>query len=140
MSESTYVELEAHLNNLAAARQFVRDQCEVRGISDRALVDGLMLAVDEAMTNIIVHGYQKGPGSVELAVQNEGDALIISLRDQAPVFDPTTVPAPDLSIPVIERALGGMGIHLIRQSVDEIAHFSLPGGGNELRLVKYLQE
>ena len=140
MHEPAYVELDAQLNNLSVARQFIREQCEIRGIVDRALVDGLMLAVDEAMTNIIVHGYQKAPGSVELAVQCQGEALTIWLRDQAPLFDPTTVPSPDLSIPIIERALGGMGIHLIRQSVDEIDHFPLPSGGNELRLVKYLNE
>jgi serine/threonine-protein kinase RsbW len=138
VNEPAYIELEARLNNLAVARQFVREQCEIQGISDRSLVDGLMLAVDEAMTNVIVHGYQKGPGSIELVVGREGYKLVVWLRDQAPVFDPTTVPPPDLAIPVIERALGGMGIHLIRQSVDEIGHFPLPGGGNELRLIKYL--
>lgn len=140
MQTNDNIQLEAALSNLASARQFVKEQCETQGISDRALIDGLMLAVDEAMTNVIVHGYQKGPGSIELAVRCEGDTLVIRLRDQAPVFDPTTVPPPDLSIPIIDRALGGMGIHLIRQSVDEIGHFPLPGGGNELRLIKYLNE
>ncbi len=62
--------------------------------------------------------------------------VMIRLRDLAPVFDPTRVPPPDLSVPLFDRQPGGLGIHLMRQSVDELRHRPRPGGGNELIMVK----
>jgi anti-sigma regulatory factor (Ser/Thr protein kinase) len=56
----------------------------------------------------------------------------------APPFDPTRVPDPDLTLPLEERPLGGLGIYLIRQSVDKMVYRAVPEGGNELTLVKRL--
>src|SRR5262249_41951040 len=58
------------------------------------------------------------------------------LEDAAPVFDPTTVPAPDLSVPPLARKPGGMGVHLMRQCTDTMSHQAHPGGGNILTLVR----
>jgi serine/threonine-protein kinase RsbW len=99
-------------------------------------IEDLTLAIDEAVTNIIIHGYQGVPGIIELEVRRDGERLLVTIRDQAPLFDPTTVPRPDLSIPLDRRPFGGMGVHLMRESLDGIHYRALPGGGNELTLVK----
>jgi serine/threonine-protein kinase RsbW len=61
---------------------------------------------------------------------------VVQVRDEAPPFDPATVPSPDLSIPLEKRLFGGMGVFLMREMVDEIHHRIRPQGGNELSLVK----
>ena len=66
------------------------------------------------------------------------DHIVIVLSDRAPMFDPTTVPEPDLSIPALRRRPGGMGIHLIRLATDSIAHRPRRGGGNILTLTRSL--
>jgi anti-sigma regulatory factor (Ser/Thr protein kinase) len=72
-------------------------------------------------------------------VKHGQQGLVICLRE-APPFDPANIPAPDLTVPLEQRADGGMGIHLIRQVIDQIVHRITSGGGNELLLVKRLEE
>ena len=124
--------------NLAVIRRFIEDALTARGI-DPATIASVVLAVDEAASNIISHGYGDQPGDIEIDVQHERDALAICLRDQAPPFDPTIVPAPDMAAPLEQQAIDGMGMHLIRQIVDSVIHRTTPQGGNELLLVKRLE-
>ena len=98
--------------------------------------DHLVLAADELATNIIIHGYKKQPGSIEVELAHHEGTLYITLRDRAPVFDPNTQPEPDITVPLEQRALGGMGVFLARRASDEIRHVARPGGGNEVSLVK----
>jgi len=125
----------AELKNLAALRYFVKQGTADLGACQRDIED-LVLAVDEATTNIILHGYRGEPGTVEIELQREGEFLLVRLRDKAPTFDPAAFPPPDLTIPIDQRPLGGMGIHLMREMVDEIHHRARSQGGNELTLVK----
>lgn len=102
-------------------------------------VYGVVLAVDEAVTNICVHGYQGQQGIIEVSIELDEQNLIIRIRDDAPPFDPTTVSPPSLNGTVEERALGGMGIHFMRHYTDEIAHRAFSSRGNELILKKRIQ-
>ena len=96
----------------------------------------VLLAVDEAATNIIVHGYKRQQGRIEIEMRPEGPDLIIVLRDEAPLFDPTRHPSPDLTLPLEQRQPGGLGIFLMRQVMDEVTHRPRAGGGNELIMIK----
>ena len=99
-------------------------------------MDDLVQAVDEAVTNIIVHGYRGQPGTIDLSTELVGDDIVITIEDRAPTFDPTTVPAPDLTIAPDRRRPGGMGVHLMRLAMDTIRHRPRPGGGNILILTR----
>lgn len=128
----------AELDSLAEIRHFVREATAVLG-ADPETISSLELAVDEAACNVIEHGYQGRPGRIEVEVRRDGDVVWIRLRDWAPPFDPTRVPKPDVTLPLEERPLGGLGVYLIRQSVDEMVYRAPPGGGNELTLMKRLE-
>ena len=85
----------------------------------------LHLAVDEVVTNIIVHGYEENGlhGDVALSVEMDPKSLTIIVEDTAPAFDPTQAKPPeDLSRPLEERALGGLGIFLAMRSVDKFTY------------------
>lgn len=125
----------ADLQNLAEIRDFVEKTAVMLDVAP-SIIPNLQLAVDEAVTNIILHGYRGQAGQVEILVERKVDDLVISLRDHAPPFDPTRVAAPDLTLPVAERVPGGMGLHLIRQTMDQMSYRSTEAGGNELTLVK----
>jgi serine/threonine-protein kinase RsbW len=88
------------------------------------------------VTNIIVHGYGDRPGMIEIEVRKASGSLFVQLQDQAPSFDPTQVPPPDLTLPLHNRPLGKCGVHLIRNNVDRMIYEIPPGGGNQLTLVK----
>ncbi len=129
----------AHADNQAHIRQFVREAAAALGAGPQTICS-LELAVDEAACNVITHGYRGRPGMIDVEVERDGDVLTIRVRDLAPPFDPTRVPDPDLTVPPAERRLGGMGIYLIRQSVDEMLYRATPEGGNELTLKKRLNK
>lgn len=123
------------VERLAEVRAFVRDAAGGLGAGPTAIQD-LVQAVDEAACNVILHGYHGRPGPLEVTVTRRGDAIVVVLRDDAPAFDPTRVPSPDLAVPPLARGRGGMGIHLLRTMTDEVHHRIRPEGGNELTLIR----
>lgn len=127
----------AQVENLAQIRRFVREEAEALGALEEAICD-LELAVDEAACNIVCHGYEGRRGTIQVEVKRDGDKLIVRLCDEAPLFDPTRYPPPDVTLPLEQRPLGGLGIFLIRQAVDEMLYRTTPEGGNELTLIKRL--
>jgi serine/threonine-protein kinase RsbW len=129
------VTIPAELDRLAEMRAVVRDVA--RGYEAPAdCIDDLVQAVDEAATNIIVHGYRGAQGTIELTAELVSDDFVITLADTAPAYDPTTVPPPDLTVPPAQRRPGGMGVHLMRLATDSLAHRPRPGGGNILTLTR----
>jgi anti-sigma regulatory factor (Ser/Thr protein kinase) len=127
----------AELGRVADVRNLVRDVAGACAAPEPCM-DDLVQAVDEATTNVIVHGYRGAPGWVDVAAERVGDRIVVTVTDEAPAFDPTEVPEPDLSVPPAKRRPGGMGIHLIRQATDRLEHESRPGGGNILTLDRRL--
>lgn len=127
--------VKACLENLKEVRSYI-DRVGARlGVSESALGD-LRLVVDEAVTNVVLYGYEDSEGIVEVQMQGDGDAVVIRIRDRAKTFDPSHISDPQLDTALKDRSLGGMGIFLIRKMTDEAEFLPLPGGGNEIRLVK----
>ena len=125
----------SELENLELIRLFVEGTAKDLHAQPKAIAD-MIQAVDEAVTNIMTHGYMGKPGSIEISVDCENIFLIVRMRDQAPYFDPTVVPPPDLTLPLEKRPLGGLGVYLMRVFTDEIRYTAISGGGNELTLLK----
>jgi len=135
MKNNQTLHVGADLQNLAVVRDFVQQTAESLDV-DRRLVDDVVLAVDEAVSNIIIHGYKGQSGWIDLEISRENNTLMVSLRDQAPEFDPTMVADPDLTLPLKERNPGSLGIYLIKKMVDQIIYEPVPQGGNHLVLIK----
>jgi serine/threonine-protein kinase RsbW len=127
----------ADLDRLADIRALVREVA-IEGGAPPVCLDDLVQAVDEAATNIVVHGYGHEGGPIDIDARIEDELIVIELRDRAPAFDPTEVPEPDLSIPPLQRRPGGMGLHLIRLSTDSMTYRPRAGGGNILTLTRTL--
>lgn len=132
------LKIEARFDSLSAIRRFAHEALARLGCrEDHA--DSLVHALDEAATNAVEHGYKGTPGELEITVERNGTELAVRLRDWAPAFDPTGHPPPDLSLPLHARPTGGLGIHLMRSLADEVRYRSVPGGGNEVTLVKWME-
>ena len=130
----------AGVERLAEVRVFVREAVATFGGSKRA-ADDLVQAVDEATCNVMLHGYGSAPGEIEIEAALRDGKIEIQLLDRAPAFDPTTAPTQDLSRPPVCRPGGmGVGIHLLRTMTDEVRHHVRPDGGNELTLVRSIDD
>ncbi len=125
----------ADLGRLWEVRDLVRAAANEASATESCTAD-MVQAVDEAATNAIIHGYGGAPGWVEVAATTRDDRFMVTIADDAPPFDPTTVPDPDLSVHPAERRPGGMGVLLARLCVDEMTYQPRPGGGNILTLVR----
>src|SRR5215212_8492375 len=99
MYEPAILRVAAELKNLGTIRGFVEEQLMALGI-EGSEADHLVLAADELATNIIMHGYKKQPGSIEIELAHHESAIYITLRDRAPVFNPNTTPEPDITVPL----------------------------------------
>ena len=130
--------LEAGLEDLARVRAFVDDAMRGLGVDAQARAD-LLLAVDEAVTNVVLHGYGGGRGPLALCVDRDGADLRIVIRDRAPLFDPSEASRPQLDTELADRPIGGMGVFLVRQAADRLEHAQRAGGGNVLTLTRRVQ-
>lgn len=139
MSTPHTLHIAAELNNLAAIRAFVREAAEGMGAGPEVIQD-VLLAVTEAATNTIEHGYRRGTGDLDVVLWREGEAIIVRIRDRAPLHDPLTAAPPDLDLPLDQRPLGGMGVHFIKTFMDEVRYRVTAQGENELTLVKHLSQ
>jgi len=135
MKPTATLTMEADVNQLARVRHFVTETASSLTQNTDAIND-LILALNEAVTNVIVHGYQDTPGPIRVTVGIESGALIAILYDRAPPFDPVKAPIPDTTLPLEKRRPGGMGVHMIRHLTDEIRYRRTPDGENELTLIK----
>ena len=90
---------------------------------DPGLADRINLALEEAVCNVIMYAYPEGTeGRVDLDAVLEGDQLRFTLSDRGKPFDPTAAPEADLTAPVEDRPIGGLGIHLVRSIMDTIRY------------------
>jgi serine/threonine-protein kinase RsbW len=110
----------------------------VFGERDRKLI---ILAVDEAVTNIMEHAYDndlEGELDIELIVEYDGTRFEVVIRDSGKEFDPRTLQVPDVCEHVKKGSKHGLGIFLIRQIMDEVNYNYVHGERNELQMIKYV--
>ena len=129
------LQIAANLNDLLQVRHFV-EETAVTHIHNQQTISDIVLAIDEAVTNIIRHGYQHDSGKIEISISYQETQIEIKIYDRSPNFDPTQVIPPDPNTPLSQRKPGGMGIPLIRHLTDELQYQKLPDGRNELTLIK----
>ena len=83
----------------------------------------LNVALDELLANTSAHGFAgRENGAVTVEVELRPDRVAVTLTDDGRPFDPFAVPAPDTALPLEQRQLGGVGIHLVRQMMDEVSY------------------
>ena len=128
----------AAVENLEAVTTFV-DQClEEVGCSMRLQMQ-IDVAVDELFSNIAYYAYPPGTGTVTLRVKIEGEPPCASLTfiDGGVPYDPLSRPDPDTTLSAEERQIGGLGIYMVKRSMDEVS-YAYEDGKNVLRIRKKL--
>jgi anti-sigma regulatory factor (Ser/Thr protein kinase) len=100
---------------------------------EKKTVEEVLLAADEALTNVIRHAYQGAAGKIGVFVQASPEKIEIVLEDQGQKFDPTQVPPPELP----REKPGGLGVHFIRTIMDQMIYDDHDPKMNRLRLIKH---
>ena len=105
---------------------------------DQGLAMSLNLALEEAVTNVILYAYPKGSdGRVDVEAIISKDKLKFIISDSGQEFDPTAAPEADITLGVEDRPIGGLGIYLVRKIMDSVS-YERTDGKNVLSMTKKL--
>ena len=102
--------------------QAVEEFCAEHNIDERICYE-VNLALDEAVSNVILYGFpDSGEHPIVVGLYVEPGFVIATVEDAGVAFNPLDAPAPDLTKPIDERPVGGLGIHLVRNVMDQIEY------------------
>ena len=125
---------EGAMSDVPGLLEFVEAVCAEAEIGPDTCFD-LTLAVEEAASNVIAHGYKGRGGPLCVRLEVSGDDVTVGVRDQARPFKPGKIKPPDTKTPLEDRPVGGLGLLLMHRLMDEVHYETLPDG-NLLTMVK----
>jgi serine/threonine-protein kinase RsbW len=132
------LEIKSRTENLASIREFINSAATEAGFS-KDTIDKIILAVDEACTNIIKHAYKYDPdGRIIITLKADKKTFTVEIIDYGKSFEPDLVPKPDLQKYFNEKRVGGLGMYLMKSLMDEVQYASIPGKFNQVSLSKYI--
>jgi len=131
-------DIQTRTEELHRIREVVESEA-IRFGFDRETAFRMALAVDEACTNIIKHSYAGNPGNMfDIEIATLDDRFIVVLTDRGKSFDPNSLPKLDMKRYFEQCARGGLGVHIIRLVMDDVAYNVTTNHANQLRMVKHL--
>lgn len=123
MTAAVELSISADIGEIARVQDVVERFAGDASLSPRAS-HVLAVALDELLSNVIVHGYaDRGVGQrIRIRIEREASNVRVEIVDRARPFDPTTADIPDLDGALESREIGGLGIHLVRTLVQGLIY------------------
>lgn len=130
--------LAATLENIDAVTDFVNEQLELLDCPMKAQMQ-IDIAIDEIFSNIARYAYAPGSGDATVRVETECDppAVMITFIDAGTPYNPLTKEDPDTTLSAEEREIGGLGIYMVKKSMDAM-EYAFKDGCNKLSIKKIL--
>ncbi len=131
--------LEARLDNIPTATAWIDEALEAIDCPIRAQMQ-IDVAVDELFSNVARYAYQPGTGDVTLRLGfDEGTGMAeITFIDSGVPYNPLANADPDTSLPAEQRGIGGLGIFLVKKTMDDV-RYSHESGRNVLSIFKKIR-
>lgn len=126
--------LDATVENITPITEFVDAQLDSHGCSAKAKMQ-INVAVDEIVSNIAHYAYPDGQGQVTVRMEVEDGAAYITFKDEGIPFNPLEEADPDISLGAEERGVGGLGIFLVKKTMDTLT-YERCGVQNVLKMTK----
>lgn len=130
--------ISATVENIETVTDFVNEQLEALDCPMKAQMQ-IDIAIDELFGNIAHYAYnpETGSATVRVEVQEEPLAVIITFIDGGVPYDPLAAADPNTKLSAEERSIGGLGIYIVKKSMDEIS-YEYKDGKNVLSIKKKL--
>ncbi|MDC7287508.1 ATP-binding protein [Blautia schinkii] len=128
--------IDAAVENIAKVTEFVDGQLEELGCPMKAQMQ-IDIAIDELFSNISHYAYnpEVGPATVRVEVADNPMSVVITFIDKGVPYDPLAKADPDITLSAEEREIGGLGIYMVKKSMDEIS-YEYKDGQNILTIKK----
>ena len=130
--------IDATVENIAPVTEFVNGELALLRCPERVRHQ-IDVAIDELFGNIARYAYRPGigPATVTVEVTKAPPAVVVTFVDQGVPYDPLAREDPDVSLPLEEREEGGLGIFLVKKTMDDVS-YEYREGRNILRIKKHL--
>lgn len=130
------ITLDATIDNLDRVTDFVNEELENIGCSFKAMTQ-IDIVIDELFSNIAHYAYKPEIGSATVTVDIKEDpmSVIITFMDQGKPFNPLAAANPDVTLSAEERQIGGLGIFLVKKTMDDVS-YEFKDGKNILQIKK----
>lgn len=117
------LDIVAKTENLDVVTDFVNEQLEAAGCPMKILMQ-IDLAVEEIFVNIANYAYspEEGPATVRVQTDNEKSTVDITFIDHGVPYDPLAKQDPDVTLSAEQRAIGGLGIFMVKKSMDDVTY------------------
>ena len=131
------ITVEATLENLQTVIDFATERLEARDCSMKVVMQ-TELVIEEIFVNIASYAYKPeiGPATFCLEFEENPDAALMTFIDEGRPYNPLEQEAPDTTLAIEDRNIGGLGIFLVKKNVDEIS-YEYSDGKNILRMKKF---
>lgn len=128
--------INATVENIPEVTAFVDEQLEAFDCPMKAQMQ-IDIAIDELFSNIAYYAYNPdvGPATVRVEVVEDPMAVVITFIDKGVPYDPLAREDPDTTLSAEERDLGGLGIYMVKKSMDEVT-YEYKDGQNILKIKK----
>ena len=130
--------IDAAVENIPAVTDFVNEQLDAHGCSMKVQTQ-IDIAIDELFGNIAHYAYDPdvGPATVRVELVEDPLAVVITFIDNGVPYDPLKNEDPDTTLSAEERAFGGLGIYMVKKSMDAV-EYAYKDGQNILKITKKL--
>lgn len=117
------ITLDATIENLDKVTDFVNEELECVGCSFKAMTQ-IDIVIDELFSNIAHYAYDPdiGPATVTVDIIEDPVSVVITFMDNGKPFNPLETAEPDTKLPAEEREIGGLGIFLVKKTMDEVSY------------------
>ncbi|MBQ9035845.1 MAG: SpoIIE family protein phosphatase [Erysipelotrichaceae bacterium] len=132
--QTSEIVVDSSIDNISKITAFVNEKLESYNTLARTRMQ-FDVAIDEICSNIIKHGYQNGEGKISVTVINDGTSTSLVFKDSAIPFNPVEAVDPDVTLSAEERGIGGLGIYMVKKSMDDM-RYEYKDGQNILTITK----
>jgi len=116
------IELPAKLESLHALNETVLNAARGHGF-DEQTVSNIELVMEEALVNVFNYAYEHSAGNAKVVCfLDDNERFGVRIEDAGTPFDPLSLPQPDVAAELEDRAVGGLGVFLIRQLMEEVQY------------------
>ncbi|MCR4788302.1 MAG: ATP-binding protein [Lachnospiraceae bacterium] len=116
------LKVEANTDKLDEVLEFLDERLDGNGCNEKAKMQ-LDIAVEELFVNIAHYAYpDEENGMAEIEISFSDDMVNITLYDSGTPYDPLAKPDPDITLSAEERPIGGLGIYMVKKSMDDVRY------------------
>ena len=138
MSNTREIKVDAKVDNLDEVLAQVDEELEAADCQMKARMQ-IDVAVEEIFVNIASYAYKgrEGTARINISIEDDPKKVVISFADSGDPFDPLAKPDPDITLSAEERQIGGLGIYMVKKSMDDVT-YKYENGENILTITKLL--